>query len=158
MRQARGAAPAAGTEPYAAMILRRTGLRPLRFRGRVLLQAEDSAEPGWSRIRLAVYRTAQDGFVFEIFGVPGGGRAVRPWSLAASVPSLAAGVACLETAEPRPEAAGIVAADEDVSAMLRDCVSRWQIEGMQTHAMRHAIGGFLHRLYAWQENCGDAAW
>jgi hypothetical protein len=143
------AAPPAPPKKKAAdapWILWRTGLRPLQFHGRLLLQAEDTAAPAWSRIRLALYAADDSGFVTEIMCVPGGIPVPRPWCHAARVATLGAACADFEAVQPQAETSGIGAPQEHAAAMLLGCAQRLRQEEAQIHIVRHAIGGFLYRL------------
>ena len=139
-------APAPLALPNSAWILRRTGLRPLHFTGRLLHAADDSAEPAWSRIRMAVYGCDNGGLVGEIVCCSGATPSGRPWCQAAKLPSLTALVAFFEAMQPAAEIGELPALPCDAAALLLHSVARLRQEADQLRAARHAAGCFLHQL------------
>jgi hypothetical protein len=144
-------APAASGSSQT-FILQRSGGRPLRFDGVVVACSHDSCgAPAWARLRLALYRRCDGGYVCEMVGVPElfraqGGAAKPVWCHAAAVASLEAALCEFETMAASASDMAPTAWPMDAAAALFHAAGRLWRESAQDRALRHAAGQFLYRV------------
>jgi hypothetical protein len=146
----RCASPASAAD-FHHFILQRSGARPLRFNGILLACSDEACAPLWSRLRLALYRRDEGGYVCEMVCVPGDHRRAGH----SSPPSMCHVVAAttLEAALQQFEtiAAGMTdtvstAAPADAAGALFHAASRLCRATAEDRVLRREGGRFLYRL------------
>jgi hypothetical protein len=128
-------------------VLQRTGLQPLRFRGRVLRFLDVGAAPTWERIRLALHARDDDTYVSEIYCRPLARRGqARAWCHASVSTTLSRALNIFERAVPLPENVDGAAscATDDIGVLC--ALIRLRREGAQMHEFRLAVGRFLFQM------------
>jgi hypothetical protein len=148
VRRCASPAPAAADQGF---ILQRSGARPIRFDGSLLACSDDEGAPEWARLRLALYRRQDGGYVCEMVRVPaqrwsGNGGARPSLCHAAMAGTLEAAVLEFETMVVEADDSVPIRAPADAAAALFDAAGRLWRETACERALRHEVGRFLYRV------------
>jgi hypothetical protein len=141
-------APAADIQSF---ILQRSGARPMRFEGSVLSCVDEASPPVWSRLRLALYRRQDRGYVCEMLCIRAqyrqAGKAAPPaWCHAVEAVTLGAAVRQFETMAVGMTDTAPTAAPADAAAALFHAAGRLCRATAEDRVIRQEVGRFLYRL------------